>query len=139
MENFRFIYQGKEYDLTEENCQYLLNDEEKPVKGFAIRDTLQLLKEHEDVAFSLEYYDEPCEKCSMGKKEKAGYFSFLEYHFFIFTKKEQYIISDISREYENLSYNKLLGSGKADDSYIVSIRVCVACGAYDVEISQCEV
>jgi len=139
MENCNFVYQEKTYDLAEGNCKYFINDEEKPVKGIDIPDILKLLNNHDEVDFAVEYYDQPCENCLTGKAKKAQYFSFLEYHFFIYTKNGAYVISNISKEYENTSYNKLLSKGEVDNSYIVSVVVCVHCGDYSIEISQCEV
>lgn len=139
MENYKFIYHEKTYELAEGNGKYLINDEEKPVKGIDISDILQLMNHHDQVDFGVEYYDQPCENCLAGKAEKAQYFSFLEYHFFIYTKNGAYVISSISKEYEDTSYKKLLRKGEVDNSYIVSVVVCIHCGDYFVEISQCEV
>ena len=45
--------------------------------------------------------------------------SYLEYHFFIYTKNNEYVINNLSEEYKNTSFNKLFSLGKIDDSYIV--------------------
>lgn len=139
MAEYKFVYNEKEYVLGEDNCSYVLNDEEHPVDGLGKSDILELLNQSESVQFGIEYYDQPCENCLAGKKEKEKFFKFLEYHFFIFTKKSKYIISSISKEYEASSLTKLLKQGVVDNSYIVSITVCVECGDYSVEIGQCEV
>lgn len=139
MERYRFTHQGKTYELAEDQCAYLLNDEEKPVKGIDISYILELLNQHEEVDFEAAYYDQPCEKCQAGKAEKARYFPFLEYHFFIYTKNAAYVVSSISKEYEHTSFNQLAKEGKVDHSYIVSVVVCSHCGDYSIEINQCEV
>jgi hypothetical protein len=139
MEEFKFTFNDKVYELNEKNCNYLSNAEEKPVIGVGIADILELLNQHEAIKFDLEYYDMPCENCKAGVEEKAKYFKFLEYHFFILTKNERYVVSTISKEYEATSFNKLLKKGLIDDSFIVSLTVCENCGDYSIEIEPCEV
>ncbi|MCR6545191.1 DUF3785 family protein [Dehalobacterium formicoaceticum] len=139
MANYQFDFQGKNYQLTEGLCTSLLNNEEKPVQGISVRELLQLLQDHQGVQFDMEYYDQPCVHCGTGKKEKTTAFPFLEYHFFLYTKNDQYVISSLSKEYENSSLNQLLNTGIVDNSFIVMITVCPHCSAYDIEISQCEV
>lgn len=139
MEKYKFDYNDKSYELKEEECNYFLNDEEYPANGIEIADILRLLANHEAVDFGIEYYDQPCKNCKDGIAEKAKYFKFLEYHFYIFTKNNDYVISNISKEYENTSYNKLMKNKSVDNSYIVSVMVCVNCGDYSIEIEQCEI
>ncbi|MFH5796872.1 DUF3785 family protein, partial [Clostridium perfringens] len=83
------------------------------------------------------YYQEACPECLAGVKEKQKFFGFLEYHFYVFSKDGKYVISDIDKEYEGLSFNKLSRAGKVDDSYIVSIIICEHCGDYIVQIENC--
>lgn len=139
MKSYKFNFDGKEYELNEDNCDYFINDEAEPVTGIEREDILSLLSQSDNADFSMEYYDQPCHNCFSGKEEKAKAFKFLEYHFYIFTKNNEYVISSISGEYIETSFNKLLKSGKADNSYIVSIMVCRNCGNYSIEIEQCEV
>lgn len=139
MANCKFRYDDKEYMLEENNCDYFANDEEKPVTGIGREDILNLLNNSEEVDFGLEYYDQPCNNCLHGRKEKAKAFKFLEYHFYIFTRNNEYVISNISGEYADTSFNKLLKRGKVDNSYIVSIMVCCNCGNYSIEIEECEI
>lgn len=139
MANYKFRYDDKEYELSENNCDYFLNDEEKPVAGIEREDILMLLGESREVDFGLEYYDRPCHNCFYGRDEKAKAFKFLEYHFYIFTRNNEYVTSTISKEYTDTSFNKLFKMGKVDNSYIASITVCVNCGNYSIEIEQCEV
>ena len=87
--------------------------------------------------FDMEYYQEACPECLAGVKEKQKFFGFLEYHFYILTKNGEYVISDISKEYEGLSFNKLSRKGKVDDSYIVSIIICEKCQDYIIQIENC--
>lgn len=139
MDNYKFVFNEKNYELKLDNCDELLNDEEYPVTGIDNSKILTLLNQGKEVNFDKEYYEEICPKCKAGKLEKAKYYRFLEYHFYIFTKDGEYVISSISEEYENTSYNRLLKKGKADNSYIVNIIVCEVCGNYFVEIENCEV
>jgi hypothetical protein len=137
MTEYKFTYEDIEYVLNEKNCSELINDEEKPVKGITVENILSMLKESESTDFDIEYYQEACPECLAGVKEKQKFFGFLEYHFYIFTKKGEYVISDISKEYEGLSFNKLSRQGKVDDSYIVSIIICEKCQDYIIQIENC--
>jgi hypothetical protein len=139
MRMYKFVFNEKEYELREDNCDYFANDEEHPVSGIELEDILQLLNESEEVDFDIEHYAQHCENCMSGKEERSKSFKFLEYHFYIFTKKGGYVISTISKEYVDMTFNRLLKQGKVDNSYIVSVIVCEKCGSYSVEIEQCEV
>ena len=139
MSEYKFTYEDTEYILNANNCSELINDEEKPVKGINVDSILNMLNEADDVDFDIEYYQEACPECLAGVKEKQKFFGFLEYHFYIFTKKGEYVISDISKEYEGLSFNKLSRQNKVDDSYIVSIIICESCNDYIIQIENCMV
>jgi hypothetical protein len=139
MISYKFKFDEKEYELGEENCDYFLIEEEKPVTGISMEDILNLLSQGEEIDFNMEYYDQPCNNCLHGKEEKEKSFKFLEYHFYIFTKSGEYVMSSISKEFIDTSFTKLLKKGKADDSYIVSIMVCGNCGNYSIEVEQCEI
>lgn len=137
MSTYKFNYEDEEYVLSEQNCSDLVNDEEKPVEGISISQIIDILNKGEGVDFDIEYYQEACPECLAGVKEKQKFFGFLEYHFYIFTKKGKYIISDISQDYQGLSFNKLSRAGKVDDSYIVSIIICEKCKDYIIQIENC--
>ncbi|KJS87057.1 MAG: hypothetical protein JM58_05865 [Peptococcaceae bacterium BICA1-8] len=139
MSNYQFTYNEKTYELGEDNCSYLMDDEDNPVAGIEIPDILELLNQAEEVNFDLKYYGQPCQNCRAGKEEKAKFFKFLEYHFYIFTKNGEYVMSSISKEFTNTSFTRLLKEGKTDNSFIVSVMVCINCGEYSVEIEQCDV
>ncbi len=137
MSMYKFNFNEKEYELKKDNCSGLVNDEEKPIKGIDLEEIINLLNQGNDIEFDLEYYQEACPECLKGVKEKQKFFGFLEYHFYIFTKDGKYVISDISSEYEGLSFNKLSRANKVDDSYIVSVIICENCGDYIVQIENC--
>ncbi|WP_290459453.1 DUF3785 family protein [Romboutsia ilealis] len=137
MSVYKFNYEDTEYILNANNCSELINDEEKPVKGITVDSILNMLNEADDVDFDIEYYQEACPECLAGVKEKQKFFAFLEYHFYILTKNCEYVISDISKEYKGLSFNKLSRQGKVDDSYIVSIIICEKCQDYIIQIENC--
>ena len=61
------------------------------------------------------------------------------FNFYIYTKNEEYVISTLDKEYEGLSFKRLMKSGKVDNSYIVMINVCKHCGSYSIEIEEFEV
>lgn len=139
MSEYKFNYEEQEYLLSEKNCSALINDEEKPVKVISVNDIIDIINNASDIDFDVEYYQEACPDCLAGVKEKAKFFPFLEYHFYIFTKDGKYVISDISKAYEDLSFNKLSRQNKVDDSYIVSIIVCKSCQSYIIQIENCTV
>lgn len=139
MDNYKFVFNERTYELSLDNCNELLNDEECPVVGLTNSEIFTLLNQWEEVKFDIEYYEEFCPNCKAGKAEKAEFYKFLEYHFYIFAKDCEYVMSSISKEYKKTSYNRLLKRGKVDNSYIVSIIICENCGDYFIEIEQCEI
>lgn len=133
---FKFNYDNKDYILNEENCEGVFFDDSE-VNNFDLSKVLSVLNEGEEVNFSKEYY---VGKCSCDKQEALNkYYLYLEYHFYIYTKNNEYVISTICKEYENTSYNRLFSTGKIDNSYIVNVTVCPECGTYSVEVEECEV
>lgn len=139
MKSYKFIFDGKTYELREDNFSYLLNDEDNPVSGIEQKDILELLSNQVEVDFDFEYYDKPCEKCQGNKVKQTKYFKFIEVHFNIYTKNGNYVLSNLSKEYEKTTYNKLLKEGKVDNSYLASVTVCDSCGDYTIAIEQCDV
>ena len=133
---YKFDYEGKEYILNESNCEGIFFNEEE-IEGFDLITALKALSEGEEVNFSKEYYSG---KCSCDAQEPLGkYYSYLEYHFYIFTKDSRYIISTISEDYKDKSFNKLFSIGKIDKSYILNVTVCPECGNYSIEVEECDV
>lgn len=138
MEGYQFVFNEKAYELTEENCQDTFNDEVKPIMGFELSELFNLYKESEAVHFDFEYFDGCCEVCRAGKTEKLKHFKYLENHFYLFSKKGQYVMSSLSKSYEPDSFNQLLKRGIVDESYLMSVIVCINCGHYSVEIDYCD-
>lgn len=137
---FKFDYDEKEYILNDENFDELINDDDKPVKDIDKDMRIELLKNSpEEIIFGEEFYIEACPKCLKGIKEKEKFFPFLEYHFYIYTKEEKYVISTIDKDYQGKSFNKLSRSNLVDDSYIVSIIICKHCNDYIIQVENCEV
>jgi hypothetical protein len=139
MNKYNFIVNGKSYELGEEKFVELLNDEDFPVENIGLSQILDLIQIEKPGEFDLEYYDLPCEGCKSGLEPGAKFFKYLEYHFFIFTKEQKFVVSSISPEYKTTGYNKLIKQKKVDNSYIVSVMICENCGEYSVSIEQCEI
>ena len=135
---YKFSYEGKEYTLDTEKLGGFFNDEETPIEGIDENTILNILEKGRDISFSKAFYSLPCEECKDEKFEKKPAYEFLEFHFYIYTKNGQIIISTIDNEYVDWDYDRLLSIGKIDNSYIVSIIVCMECGTYDIEIEQLE-
>ena len=134
--DYKFNYDTKEYILTEDNCEGVFFNEEE-ITNFDLNTVLKALNEGEEVNFSKEYYSG---KCSCDAQEPTGkYYCYLEYHFYIFTKDNNYIISTISEDYKDKSFNRLFSVGKVDKSHIVNVTVCPECGTYSVEVEECEI
>ena len=132
-------YEDKTFELTEENLAEFNNDEDKPVNGIGANDILELLNQKGDLAFEIEYFNRACQVCFAGKEEKAKYFTFLTYSFYLYTKNGKYVMSNLSKEYEGTSFSKLLKQEIVDESYCVSVLVCDSCGKYTIEILQCDI
>ena len=137
---FKFTFNQREYILNDENFDGLINDDEKPVENIDKDMIISLLNNsQEDIIFDEEFYVEACPKCLEGVKEKEKFFSFIEYHFYIYTKDGKYVISTIDKDYKGKSFNKLYRANIVDDSYIVSIIICKQCNDYIIQIENCEV
>ncbi|MGL4571110.1 MAG: DUF3785 family protein [Clostridium sp.] len=136
---YTFNYEDREINLTKENLIEIINDEESPIVDIEIDKILNLLNEGSEVKFEKAYYSAPCEECNSNFKEKKSISEYLEYYFYIYTKDGKYVISDISKEYENLTFNRLKLEGKVDNSYIVTVIVCDNCYEYLVQIEEIEI
>ncbi|WP_300349332.1 DUF3785 family protein [Clostridium sp.] len=133
---FKFTFDEKEYELSEDKMLYFFNEE---VKGFDIEKLYEILNNSEKVSFGKAYYDGPCEECKFGLDENKRSFPFLEFNMFIYTKNGEFIISNIEKNYEGLTYNKLLRTKKVDKSYLVNINVCKNCGNFGIEVEEFDI
>ncbi|OEF97438.1 DUF3785 family protein [Desulfuribacillus alkaliarsenatis] len=136
---YTLSYEDKKFELNEQNLAEFNNDDEKPVSGIEPIDIIKLLSEQANLDFEIEYFNRACQVCFAGKEEKAKYFTFLVYSFYLYTKDGTYVMSNLSKEYEGKSFSKLLNAGIVDDSYCVSVLVCDSCGKYTIEILQCDI
>lgn len=136
MLEFKFAHGDDEFVLGEENLTYIDNEE---VENFDLEEIIELLNEtNEEVDFDYEYFADKCEECGGGKTLDKKHYGFLEYHFYVFTKGGKYIISNISKDFENTSYTQLAKERKIDNSYIVSVLLCEDCKTYNIAIEQCD-
>jgi hypothetical protein len=136
---YKFIFEGREYKLVEDNLDYFMNDDINPIEDISEEKIIEILNNSDKVDFSKAFFDLPCSNCMEGKEEKKKFFDFLGYNFYIYTKDGNFIISNIDKEYEGSSFNKLHRAAKIDASYIVTINVCKHCGSYSIEIEEFEV
>ena len=136
MLEFKFLHGDDEFVLGEDNLTYIDNEE---VENFDLEEIVELLNEtSEEVDFDYEYFADKCEECGGGKTLDKKHYGFLEYHFYVFTKAGNYVMSNISKDFENTSYTKLVKERKIDNSYIVSILLCEDCKTYNIAIEQCD-
>ncbi|MDZ5252483.1 DUF3785 family protein [Clostridium sp. LIBA-8841] len=133
---FSFTFDEKEYNLSEDKLIYFFNED---VDDFDIDKLFEILNNSEKVSFGKAYYDGPCEECKFGLDEKIKSFPFLEFNMFIYTKNGKFVISNIEKSYEGLTYNKLLRAKKVDKSYLLNINVCKNCGNFAVEVEELDV
>ena len=136
---YKFSFDGKEYCLNEEKLDYFVNDEINPIEDIDEKKVIEILNNSDNVEFTKAFFDLPCDVCKEGVSEKKKFFDFLGFNFYIYTKNEEYVISTLDKEYEGLSFKRLMKSGKVDNSYIVMINVCKHCGSYSIEIEEFEV
>lgn len=136
---YKFTFEGKEYNLNKDNIDYFINDDINPILDINEEIILEILNGSEKVDFSKAYFDLPCSNCMEGTEEKKKFFDFLGYNFYIYTKDGSLVISNIDKEYEGLSFNRLQRSREVDSSYIVTINVCKHCGTYSIEIEEFEI
>ncbi|VYU01789.1 DUF3785 domain-containing protein [Clostridium tertium] len=136
---YKFIFNNKEYVLSEDNLEYFANDEEKELKNIEVNDILNLLKNSEEVDFQSAYYESCCSNCKAGKEEKKKVFDFLEYYFYAYGKDGKFVTSSIDNEYDKKSFTRLSMEGVVDTSYLVTIMVCRHCSTYAIEIEEFEV
>lgn len=136
MLEFKFKHGEEEYVLGEENFTYIDNEE---IEDFGLEEVIEILnKATEKVDFDYEYFVGECEECGGGKAVDKKHYGFLEYHFYIFTKDRKYVMSNISKEFEEISFTKLVKEKKVDNSYIVSVLFCEECKTYNIAIEQCD-
>lgn len=139
--SYKFTFKGREYELNEEKAIGFFNDEEKPVNNMNIKKIIDILEnsDEDEVDFDREYYEVRCQKCKVEKEEGKDYYEYLEFNFYMFTKDSEYVVCNISKEYEGLTFNKLLRDNKVDNSYIVTVIICRNCGVYSVVIEELEI
>ena len=135
---YKFKFDEKEYILNDENLYCFFNDEENPINDVDDKKIIEILNKSEKVDFSKTYFNLACENCNTGVEEKKKFFDFLGYSFYIYTKDNNYVISNIEPEYEGLTFDRLYRLGKVDNSYLVTINVCKYCGEYSIEIEEFE-
>ena len=131
---YNFTYDNKSYTLEGDKCSLFFNDEAQPLEGIDARTILAELERSDMVSFDREYYDQACEVCHKNRNEGAKYFSFLEFHFYLFSKGDKFVMSSLSPAYEYKTLPDLLEEGTVDGSYIVSINVCPMCGDFTIDL-----
>lgn len=136
--SYKFTFEEKEYDLNEEKLVGFFNDEENEILGIDENKILDMLNNSTEVDFEKTYYKEVCENCLAGKAEKKKVFDYLEYYFYVYSKNGTYVSSNISNEYDRLSFTRLERQKTVDTSYIVTINVCAHCGDFTIEIEKFE-
>lgn len=136
---YKFIFDDKEYVLSENNLEYFVNDEENELGNLEVSDILNLLKNSDEVDFQSAYYEACCSNCKAGKEEKKKVFDFLEYYFYAYGKDAKFVTSSIDNEYDKKSFTRLNMEGVVDTSYLVTVMVCRHCGTYAIEIEEFEV
>ena len=131
-------FNNKNYDLTKEKIGCFFNDEENPINNLDEDKILDIINNGRDITFTKAFYSLPCEECHDENAEKEKAYDFLEGHFYIYTKENEAVVSTIDQDAKDFDYDRLLSIGKVDNSYIVSLIICMECGTFDIEIEQLE-
>lgn len=134
----KFKFEEKEYLLEDEKLVDFFNDEENPIENIDANKILNILDGRE-LDFEKSYYSSPCAGCFDKEAGRQKAYPFLEYHFYLYTKDKEVVISSLQTEEENTSFVRLKLNGKVDNSYIVSVIVCMECGEYTIEIEEFEI
>ncbi|PKM68904.1 MAG: DUF3785 domain-containing protein [Firmicutes bacterium HGW-Firmicutes-2] len=134
MSRYEWIYNDNQFILDSEKCSMFLNDDDNPISGISVEEILDLLHENDLVDFSMAYYDQDCEACHNNKSDSSHSYRFLEFHFYLFAKAGKYVMSSLSKAYEDKTLPRLLNEGIVDGTYIASINVCTVCGDYTIEL-----
>ena len=100
--NFKF--DNKEYSLNKEYLDAFFNDEENPINNIDEEFVLNLLKGR-NLDFEKAYYSFPCEYCRDESKKKQ--FPFLEYHFYLYTKDNNYVTNSLKVYEEETTFDEL--------------------------------
>ena len=137
--SYKFKNEEKEYILSKENIEYFANDEENPIEDISEENILDIMANSDKVDFSKAYFNLACENCKAGVEEKSKFFAFLGFNFYVYTKDNKFVISNIDKEYEGKTFERLRLAGEVDNSYMVTINVCKHCGEYSIEIEEFEV
>ena len=135
---YKFVFKEKEYELTENNYEELIMDEEYEIENLDVKKILEILNEAESIDFEKVYYNEPCNSCLSSNPTKSKFYEYLGYSFYIFTKDSKFTISNLSKDYKESSFGRLYRSNIVDNSFIVNIIFCEKCNRYTVEIEQCD-
>ncbi|GAB6167842.1 hypothetical protein JCM1393_03020 [Clostridium carnis] len=135
---YKFNFDGKDYELREDNLESFINDEEFELENIDTKKILEILSSSTKVDFIPAYYETCCEECKAGKEEKKKVFDFLEFYFYGYSKNGKFITSSIDDDYEGKSFTRLYREGVVDCSYIITIIVCRSCGTYSIEIEEFE-
>ncbi|MDF1617692.1 DUF3785 family protein [Petrocella sp. FN5] len=134
MSSYEWVYEDKKIILESEKCSMFLNDEDNPISGVTVEEILELLKESERVESSMAYYDQGCEVCHKNKSDTSHSYRFLEFHFYLFAKEGKYVMSSLSKSYEDKTLPRLLNEGTVNGTYIASINICENCGDYTIDL-----
>ncbi len=135
---YNFQFENQMYQLSEELCDCIFNDETAPVNGMTFERVSKWFQFLDVDAFEIEYYEDPCEACPPKPRGKKKLVPFLETHFYMFTKASELVLTSISPGFVSGSFESMLAKGEVDQSYVVSIIVCPMCGHYLVDIEQVE-
>lgn len=135
---YKFNFENKEQVLNEEGFLEIINDEENPIEDLSIELIFDLLNNaNKELVFERAYYEDCCSECNYKKGEEKVY-PFLECQFYLNTKDNKFVTSNISEENQGLTFGKMKRLGKVDSSYIAFIDICENCKKYFVAVEKVE-
>lgn len=136
--NNQITVNHKVYPLSLDNCEAFFNDEEAPIHELDAALALKWIGQMPQESFALEYYEDDCESCPPAPRSKKRLVPFIEGHFYLFTKAQTVVMTNIDADYQQGAFDGLLADSKADDSYILSLVLCPKCHKFQIEVERCE-
>lgn len=133
---YKLVTEQGEWLLDAAHCQALFNDEIEPIAPFTYDMVMSWMAHLPSDAFEIEYYEDDCEICPPKPRGKKKLVPYLEAHFYVFTKGGSVVATSIEPSFVQGSFETMQLKGDVDQSYILSVILCPACGSYQLSLEQ---
>lgn len=133
---YTLVREQGEWLLDEAHCQGLFNDEIEPLEPFTYEMVMNWMSHLSADAFEIEYFEDDCEICPPKPRGKKKLVPYMEAHFYVFSKNGAPVITSIEPDFVQGSFETMQLKGEVDQSYILSVILCPACGSYQLSLEQ---